>query len=70
MILQFMNHYTEDGIPVLRSVDKDDVLRQFYTQRDDDSTYQGYDSWDESVVSGFSNIVLDPVLLVPEKKKH
>jgi len=68
MILQFMNHYTEDGIPVLRSVDKDDVLRQFYTQRDDDSTYQGYDSWDEAVVSGFSNIVLDPVLLVPEKQ--
>jgi len=64
-----MNHYTEDGIPVLRPVDKDDVLRQFYTQRYDDSTYQGYDSWDEStVVSGLSNIVLDPVLLVPEKQ--
>jgi len=63
-----MNQYTTDGIPVLRPVDKDDVLKQFYTQREDETNNQGYDSWDESsVVNGMSGLVLDPILLIPEK---
>jgi len=46
-VLQFMNQYTKDGIPVLRPVEKDWVLRQFYTQRDEETNNQGYDSWDD-----------------------
>jgi len=45
-LLQFMNKYTAEDLPVFRPLEKDTALDQFYTKTTDEQN-SGYDEWDE-----------------------